>query len=301
VGWPGTWAWVDASVVVRVSLVGILAEYAGAPELEIDLPEGACLTDLHRAVGLHPGARFPAEVWDAASGCFTACVRTFVNDEDADDLSRLLERGSRVLLLTMIAGGWRGFKAPHVEKKPSVPPGQKLTDKFPVLHLGPVPSIPPDSWTFTVEGEVEVPLRTTWAQLQALDQVSQASDFHCVTGWSHLGDVWGGVRVRTLLAPARPRPAARYCLFMAEGGYTTDLTLTEASADDVLLAIKLNGAPLSAEHGGPVRLLVPTKYAYKSAKWVLGVVLLADKRLGYWESRGYSSSADPWKEERHSR
>lgn len=287
---------------VTVSFVGILAEYAGAPEVEVKLAQGATVADLHRAVGRRPGARFPPEVWDPASGRFTSCVRTFVNEEDVEDLSRPLEEGSRVLFLAMIAGGlWRGFQAVRTEKVPQVPPGQRLTESFPVLHIGLVPIFSPARWEFTVEGEVEVQLSLTWPEFQALPRTAQRSDFHCVTGWSRLGDEWGGVRVRDLLALARPQPEARFALFVAEAGYATNLTLAEALADDVLLALKFNGGMLSPEHGGPVRLLVPSKYAYKSAKWLRGVVLTREPRLGYWERRGYSSTADPWKEDRYSR
>lgn len=292
---------------VTVSLVGILAQYAGAPEVELGLPEGARLADLHSAVGQRPGSRFPREVWDPASQQFTACVRTFVGEEDVEDLSRPLGEGNRVTLLTMIAGGLvpteSGFKDLRAEKKPLLPPNQRLTEKFPVLHLGPVPAISLASWQFTVEGEVEAPIRLTWSDFEALPQTVQRSDFHCVTGWSRLGDEWEGVRVRDVLALSsrRSRDEARFALFLTEGGYTTDLTLAEATADDVLLAVKLNGAALTADHGGPVRLLVPSKYAYKSAKWVRAVVLSLEKRLGYWESRGYSTTANPWKDDRYSR
>ncbi|MBI2919003.1 MAG: molybdopterin-dependent oxidoreductase [Chloroflexi bacterium] len=279
---------------VSVTLVGILAQYAGAPEVEIHLPEGARLADLHRVVGGRPGSRFPSEVWDPAAERFTACVRTFVGEEDVEDLSRPLASGDRVTLLTMIAGGLRpGF----------LPPNQRLTEKFPVLHLGPVPAIPEATWQFTVEGEVEAPIHLTRSDLQTLPRTVQRSDFHCVTGWSRLGDEWEGVRVRDVLALAIPtgRDGAGFALFLAEGGYTTDLALADATATDVLLAVKFNGAPLTPEHGGPVRLLVPSKYAYKSAKWVRGVVLSRERQLGYWESRGYSTSADPWKDDRYSR
>ncbi|MEK7847867.1 MAG: molybdopterin-dependent oxidoreductase, partial [Chloroflexota bacterium] len=248
---------------ITVSLVGILAEYAGSPDVQVELPDGATLADLHRALGRQPGVRFPPEVWAPASGHFTSYVRTFVGEEDVEDLSRPLSEGSRVLLLTMIAGGlWPGFKGQGAPEKARVPPNQKLTEKFPVLHLGPVPTFSPAAWEFTVEGEVESPLRLTWQQLQALPRTTQRSDFHCVTGWSRLGDEWEGVLVRDVLALAMPQPGARFALFVAEGGYTTDLTLAEALADDVLLAMKFNGEALSPEHGGPLRLLVPSKYAY---------------------------------------
>ncbi|MBI2866222.1 MAG: sulfite oxidase-like oxidoreductase [Chloroflexi bacterium] len=184
-------------------------------------------------------------------------------------------------------------------KGEGLPPGQRLTDQFPILHMGAVPPFSPDTWDFTLRGEVETDLRFTWPQFQALPRVRQRGDFHCVTGWSRLEDQWEGVRVRDLLAFAQPRPGTSCVLFLAEGDYTTNLPLEEAMGEDVLLALELNGAPLSPEHGSPVRLLVPSRYAYKSAKWLRGISLSRELKLGYWESRGYSSTADPWSEDRY--
>lgn len=182
-----------------------------------------------------------------------------------------------------------------------VPPGQQVTNEFPVLHIGEVPSFDPASWLFFVEGDVQNPLKLGWADFLQLPRRKQVSDFHCVTGWSRLGDEWEGVPARTLVEKACPRPEARQALIVAEGDYTTNLPLAELAADDVLLALRFNGRALGPEHGGPVRLLVPRKYAYKSAKWVRGFRLLCCEELGFWEKRGYSHTADPWTEDRYAR
>jgi DMSO/TMAO reductase YedYZ molybdopterin-dependent catalytic subunit len=138
-----------------------------------------------------------------------------------------------------------------------------------------------------------------WEEFSALPRVESTSDFHCVESWSRLGNVWEGVPVAELLARARPRESGRYALIGDGGIYTTDLELSDLGREGVLLAVSLDGEPLPHEHGGPARLIVPHKYAYKSVKWVRWIRLLKEKEPGYWEQRGYSSSADPWKEERY--
>lgn len=181
----------------------------------------------------------------------------------------------------------------------NLPPGQKITNQFPILDLGENPSFNPGTWDFIIEGEVTNTMRTGWAELLKFPTVTQRSDFHCVTGWSRLNDEWEGIQVRALLEFAGPMAEAKYALAFAEGKYTTSLLLSDLLEEDVLLALKFNGNPLEPIHGGPIRLLVPKKYAYKSAKWVRGIKLYKEPVLGYWESRGYSNSADPWKEERY--
>jgi len=288
---------------VRVSFLGILAEYAGVAEVEVELAAGATIADLHRELGRRYAGRFPPEVWDPQAGRFSPYIHTFLEEQDVEDPATPLHEGSQVILLTMIAGGLlsrlKGLHPGSRGRHPRLPPGQRLTEGFPILHLGPVPPFTPASWDFVVEGEVENPLHLAWTQFQSLPRVTRRSDFHCVTGWSRLGDEWEGIPVGSLLALARPRPEARFALVVAEGGYTTSLTLAELSEDDVLLALRLNGAELPPEHGGPVRLLVPRKYAYKSAKWVRGIRLSREEQWGYWERRGYSQRADPWRQERY--
>lgn len=180
-----------------------------------------------------------------------------------------------------------------------LPPGQKIAKDFPVLHLGEVPAFNPVTWDFFLDGEVRSPVKIGWEIFGKLPRVKQISDFHCVTGWSRLGDEWEGIHVKFLLEMAQPTPEAKYALAFAEGDYTTSLSLKDLMDDDVILALYFRGKPLEPIHGGPVRLHIPKKYAYKCAKWVRGIRLYKALQLGFWESRGYSDSADPWKEERY--
>jgi len=172
------------------------------------------------------------------------------------------------------------------------------TDQFPVVTAVGAPKFDPSTWDFFVDGEVENPLRLTWREFLGLPRVTQRSDFHCVSGWSRLDDQWEGVRARTVVEMARPRRSARYVLLVAERPYTSNLPLEDLLGEDVLLALRFNGQELEPAHGGPVRLLVPKKYGYKSVKWIRGFRLLEREELGYWEAQGWSSSADPWREER---
>lgn len=179
-----------------------------------------------------------------------------------------------------------------------IPPGQILTERFPILTYGEMPSITPETWTFEIRGLVETPLHLTYPDLLQERQVDLTRDFHCVTRWSRLDVVWRGVRVRDLLERARPKPEAVAALVHAYGGYTTNLLLEDLLREDVLLAHTLFGKPLPRERGGPVRLLVPHLYAWKSAKWVRAIELLDHLELGFWERYGYHWRGDPWREER---
>lgn len=181
-----------------------------------------------------------------------------------------------------------------------VPPGQRVIKRFPVLHEGSVPVFDEDKWDFRVEGLVDNPLILTWREFKNLPRSKVVSDFHCVTGWSRLDNEWEGVRFREIARLVKPRENAMFVTIVSEGGYTTSLSVANLMGDDVLLATVLENKPLPPEHGGPLRLVVPKKYAYKSAKWVRKVIFTEEKELGYWERRGYSDSADPWKEERYS-
>jgi DMSO/TMAO reductase YedYZ molybdopterin-dependent catalytic subunit len=184
---------------------------------------------------------------------------------------------------------------------PRLPVEQTVTEKWPVLDLGIVPRLDLAGWRLAVDGAVEAPLSLSWDDLLALPQVEEASDFHCVTGWSRMDLRFGGVRLETILALAHPRPEATHVLFHAHDGYTTNLPLEEALKDDVLLAHAVEGAPLPVEHGGPCRVITPQLYAWKGAKWIARVELTTRNVRGYWEERGYSDTAHPWRNDRYSR
>jgi DMSO/TMAO reductase YedYZ molybdopterin-dependent catalytic subunit len=184
--------------------------------------------------------------------------------------------------------------------KERIPPGQRLVTDFPVLHSGRVQHVDRSSWTLTVFGLVETQLVLDWEQCTRLPVTQQVSDIHCVTGWTKLDTTWKGIRAATLLAQAGILADARHTVIHAQGGWTTNLPLAELLRDDVLLAYEYDGLPLSPDHGGPVRLLVPQLYFWKSAKWLTGIELTTDERLGFWETRGYHALGDPWREQRYS-
>ena len=179
------------------------------------------------------------------------------------------------------------------------PPNQRVTSKFPVLHVGPVPEFDVKTWDFRVEGLVEKPVRLSFDEFLRLPKVVRVSDFHCVTGWSRFDNRWEGVAFRTIVDLAKLLKEAGFVTVVCDGDYTTSLPLEELLDDDVLLAYEFEGKPLEPVHGGPLRLVVPKKYAYKSAKWVRVLRFTREQELGFWEKRGYSNSADPWKEERY--
>ena len=181
-----------------------------------------------------------------------------------------------------------------------LPPGQYLTQKWPVLHAGGVPHTDLATWTFRVTGEVEEELTLDWEQFNALPRTSNVQDIHCVTRWSRFDAEFEGVHWRELAALARPRQAARFVIAQAEQEFTSNVPLSFLEDDKALLATHADGAPLTAEHGGPLRLVVPGKYFWKSAKWLRGIELSATDRLGFWERYGYHNDADPWHEERYS-
>ena len=179
-----------------------------------------------------------------------------------------------------------------------VPPGQVISSRWPVLHQGSVPVCDPETWQFNVWGLVDVPTSWTWNEFQSLPRVTRHGDLHCVTRWSSLDHEWEGIQPRTVLDLAGRHSDAHFVLLHGEGGYTANLPLDVFLAEDVVLATLHNGEPLSAEHGAPLRAVVPARYAWKSVKWLRGIELLAEDRLGFWEEYGYSNSADPWREER---
>jgi DMSO/TMAO reductase YedYZ molybdopterin-dependent catalytic subunit len=181
-----------------------------------------------------------------------------------------------------------------------LPPGQSLTLKWPVLHYGSVPHFDPDRWDFKVSGEVEAPLKLSWKQFRVLPQTEVTSDFHCVTRWSRLNNTWKGVLFSDVLKLVNAKPGAKHVLVLAEEGYTANVPLQDLLRPNVLFAFDHDSVPLTAEHGGPLRLIVPHLYAWKSVKWVRGFMLLDADRLGFWERNGYHAYGDPWKEQRYS-
>jgi DMSO/TMAO reductase YedYZ molybdopterin-dependent catalytic subunit len=179
-----------------------------------------------------------------------------------------------------------------------LPPGQSATLKWPVLHYGSVPRFDAERWDFRVWGLVEREVRLTWAEFSKLPTIELTRDFHCVTKWSRFDNRWKGVAFRELLKFARPRPEAKYVLVYGEQGYTTNVPLADLEREDVLLATHHDGEPLTAEHGYPLRLIVPHLYGWKSVKWLRGMEFLERDTPGFWEKNGYHMYGDPFKEQR---
>jgi DMSO/TMAO reductase YedYZ molybdopterin-dependent catalytic subunit len=179
-----------------------------------------------------------------------------------------------------------------------LPPGQSPTVKWPVLTVGPEPEVDVEKWSLSFYGEVDNPYALRWDELQGLEQVEQVSDLHCVTRWSRFDQRLTGVRVRELLDRAQPRAAATHALVQSFGGYSTNLPLEALRDDDVLIAHRAGGEPLPREHGGPARLLVPSRYLWKSAKWVQSIEVMDHDEPGFWERNGYHNDGDPWTEQR---
>lgn len=189
--------------------------------------------------------------------------------------------------------------ATSVDDPARIPPGQHLTPGWPVLHVGSAPSIVREDWRLVVTGRVAKRTVLDWDALQALPHVEITTDLHCVTGWSRLDNTWQGVRVRDVLALASPRAEATHAVVSGHPAYSANLPLAALHDDDVVLAWAHDGDPLPAAHGGPVRLVVPARYAWKSVKWVTEIRLLDRDVPGYWEERGYHDDADPWREQRY--
>ena len=180
-----------------------------------------------------------------------------------------------------------------------LPPGQALTLKWPVLHSGSVPAFDAATWDFRTLGLVEVPLRLAWEEFLRLPRTQVTADFHCVTRWSRFDNRWEGVPFSAVCDLTRSKTEATHVLVHAEEGYTTNIPLSDLLEENVLLALQHDGVPLPTEHGGPLRLVVPKLYAWKSAKWVRGLEFLAHDRAGFWERNGYHMYGDPWKEQRY--
>jgi DMSO/TMAO reductase YedYZ molybdopterin-dependent catalytic subunit len=185
------------------------------------------------------------------------------------------------------------------DTKDRLPPGQYLTRDLPVLHVGSIPHFAPETWSLRIGGLVESPAEFDYYTFQGLPRVNRTSDLHCVTTWSRCDLEWGGVSMAHILGRVGPLPTASFAFVQCDGGYTTNLAIADLRDPGAMLADSLGGIPLTAEHGFPVRLVVPNQYAWKSAKWVRSIEFIAENRPGFWEMRGYSNSADPFAEERH--
>jgi DMSO/TMAO reductase YedYZ molybdopterin-dependent catalytic subunit len=189
---------------------------------------------------------------------------------------------------------------PNRHGMPQVPAGQTITHKWPVLDLGIQPDIPIANWRLIIDGEVEHPVELTWEQFLALPQTEDTSDFHCVTTWSKLNINWKGVRLLDLAALAQPKDSATHIMCYGYDEYTTNISLEEALKPDVLLVHTVEGNPLPRDHGGPVRMITPQLYAWKGSKWISRIEFLSKNKPGFWEERGYSNTAYPWRNDRYS-
>jgi len=180
-----------------------------------------------------------------------------------------------------------------------LPPGQSLTQKWPVLHFGSIPQYDLSTWDFKIWGTVKQPKHFTWEEFRALPMMTQTSDMHCVTRWSKFDSTFEGIPVAEVMKQVELLPEAKYVLVHADPDYTTNMPLEDFLDDDVMFPIKYQGQPLTPEHGYPVRLLVPKLYLWKSAKWVRGLEFIAEDKPGFWEKYGYHNHGDPWQEERY--
>lgn len=189
---------------------------------------------------------------------------------------------------------------PTEDEARRTPPGQRLTKGWPVLHASPIPPFDPATWRFRVWGQVEHRTEWSWDEFRALPAVTLTSDFHCVTGWSKLDNTWEGVSIRTIADAVEIKPEATHVLALAPYAYSANIPREVLLDDDVLLAWSHDGKPLEPEHGGPLRLVVPKRYAWKSVKWIEGLQFLDRNVRGYWEERGYHNNAEPFAEERYS-
>jgi len=190
-----------------------------------------------------------------------------------------------------------GMAAEHRGRR--LPPGQRLTQDWPILDLGTRPNLALADWQLTVGGLIDNPVTWRWRDLARQPRFTQVSDIHCVTAWSRYDNHWEGVSAKHLLAVVRPRAEAKFVIFRGYDSYATNLPLAAFADDDVLLATKWEGKPISREHGGPVRVIVPKLYFWKSTKWVRHIWFSDKDSKGFWEARGYHSNGDPWREQRY--
>ncbi len=199
--------------------------------------------------------------------------------------------------------GWaregRLLTGTHAEPTQRLPPGQRLVRDWPVLDLGIQPAVSPQTFRLDLVGAVARPVSLTYDEFMALPQQENVCDIHCVTQWSRYDNRWKGVAAHTLIELAAPKPEARHVIFHAHDGYTTNVRLDQFDQPDVFLVHEWEGKPIERQHGGPIRVLIPRLYLWKSAKWVRRIELSATDRPGFWEVRGYHNNADPWTEERY--
>ncbi len=191
------------------------------------------------------------------------------------------------------------FKSPDTLKQERIPPNQRKTDDFPVLHYGQIPSVDIQHWKFSISGLVEKEVVLSFPEFIALPRVQVFSDIHCVTGWSKLNNLWEGVSTSSVKHLAKILPQAGFVMVHGANDFTTNLPVEDFFQPDVLFALKHNHNPLGRSHGYPVRLVVPRLYFWKSAKWVTGIEFMAEDRPGFWEVNGYHMHGDPWREERY--
>jgi DMSO/TMAO reductase YedYZ molybdopterin-dependent catalytic subunit len=199
-----------------------------------------------------------------------------------------------------VSRGFVGRARDSGDKAGRLPPGQYLTDGFPVLSAGPTPQVPLDTWEFSITGLVRSPVRWSWQEFTALPSRDWTVDISCVTKWTKLDTRWHGVSLDDLLAAVEVEPRARFVTAHSYGGYTTNLPLTDVLNNQAFVAWQYDGASLEPAHGGPARLVVPHLYFWKSAKWVRGLQLREEDEPGFWEMLGYHNRGDPWREERYS-
>jgi DMSO/TMAO reductase YedYZ molybdopterin-dependent catalytic subunit len=193
-----------------------------------------------------------------------------------------------------------GREKPEARSTNRLPPGQREVHNFPVLDLGIQPDISLEKWELKIHGHVENPVTLHWEQFLALPQFADVSDFHCVTAWSQFDMKWEGVGFFTISDLVKPRQSATHVFFKSYDGYSTNNPLEVCLDDDVLIAHKWNGQPITKSHGGPARVILPKRYAWKGAKFIREITFLDRDILGFWEVRGYSNTADPWREDRFS-
>ncbi len=204
------------------------------------------------------------------------------------------------LIAAKVALAKKGLILSKASENERIPAGQKQVTNFPVLDLGIRPNVNTTNWSLRVFGLVENPLEFNWIAFRSLPQIKDVSDFHCVTRWSQLDMLWEGVSAREVLMQAAPLPLAKFVTLHSYDGYTTNLPLEALLDDDVVIAHSVLGHALTAEHGGPVRMVVPKRYGWKSAKWLKAIELHAEDRPGFWEVRGYHNDAFPFLEQRFS-
>lgn len=188
---------------------------------------------------------------------------------------------------------------PRRQTPKRVPPGQDVVTDWPVLDLGHQPLVPTSQWSLSIKGNVARPIDLDWTAFHGLPQSKVQADIHCVTAWSMLNNVWEGVTARDLINIVQPHASTRHVIFHAHDGYRSNISMARFSEENVLLAHAWNGDAISREHGGPIRMVIPSLYFWKSAKWVRQITFLENDVKGYWEALGYHNEGDPWKEQRY--